>query len=190
MKNHLADRNHSCSFCRDLNFFLHFSFKLLHNRKKLSGEEVSLTGLVAVIIRTVSVVESEKPSASDKDPDAIRRILHRIAVCVHGADFIKMKPGNTLLHELHFLRPPELRIARIFRFSFLLADHEAVGISEGMPRLTGNFFSILPGNRSDFTRHIGNLPVCDQMRTAPLRMIQLLPSEALPVDEKLHLLCV
>ena len=101
-----------------------------------------------------------------------------------------MKPGGTLLHELHFLRPPELRRPRIFRFSFLLADHEAVGISEGMPRLTGNLFSILPGNRSDFTRHIGNLPVCDQMRTAPLRMVQLLSSEALPVDEKLHLLCV
>ena len=101
-----------------------------------------------------------------------------------------MKRRKALLHELHFLRPPELRIARIFRFSFLLADHKAIGISEGMPRLTGNLFSILPGNRSDFTRHIGDLPVCDQMRTAPLRMIQLLSSEALPVDEKLHLLCV
>ena len=101
-----------------------------------------------------------------------------------------MKPGNTLLHELHFLRPPELRIARIFRFSLLLADHEAVGISERMSRLTGNLFPILPGNRSDFARSIGDLPVRNQMRTAPLRMVQLLSSEALPVDEKLHLLCV
>ena len=198
MENYLADRNRGGSFNRKLravsSFFILYCIScrcvLFHNCKKLSGEEVSLTGLIAVIIRAVSVVESEKSSASDNDPHTIRRILHRISVCIHGTDFIEMKRREALLHKLHFLRSPELRIARIFRFSFLLADHEAVGISEGMPRLTGNFFSVLPGNRSDFARHIGNLPVCDQMRTAPLRMIQLLSSEALPVDEKFHLLCV
>ena len=204
MQSHLADRNlvrpcngelnarsgtvfHSgtraLSFCIFRRGSVRFPDRIfLHNRKELSGEKVPLACLIAVIIRAVSVVESEKPAPLHLNAHAVRCILHRISVRIHGADFIEMKPSAGGVLRI-FFSVRSLPCSVLF-----LSDHKALRIPEGMPGLSCNLLPVLIGDRRDFSRHIRHMPVRNEVSAAVRRMVQLLSSEARPVYQELHLL--